>query len=43
MLLDDVGRIVGAGEWLDEFWRVDEEGKVLLLLGKGVERAYVTE
>ena len=28
MLLDDVCRIVGAREWVDEFWRVDEEGKV---------------
>ena len=23
--------------WLDVFWRMDEEGKVALLLGKGVE------
>ena len=30
-------RIVSAREWLDEFWRVDEEGKVALLLGKGEE------
>ena len=30
-------RIVGAREWLDEFWKVDEERKVILLLGKGVE------
>ena len=37
VLLDDVYRIVGAREWLDEFWREDEEGKVALLLGKGVE------
>ena len=36
LLLDDVCRIVGPREWLDEFWRVDEEGKVALLLGKGV-------
>ena len=34
-LLDDVYRIVGTREWLDESWRVDEEGKVALLLGKG--------
>ena len=27
-LLDDVYRIVGTREWLDESWRVDEEGKV---------------
>ena len=27
----------GASEWLDEFLRVDEEGKVPLLLGIGVE------
>ena len=39
MLLDDVCRILGGREWLDEFWRVDEEGMVALLLGKGVERA----
>ena len=37
VLLDDVCRIVGAREWLGEFWRVDEEGEVALLLGKGVE------
>ena len=37
MLLDVVCRIVGTREWLDEFWRVDEEGKVALLWGKGVE------
>ena len=35
--LEDVCRIVGTGEQLDEFWRVDEDGKVVLLLGKGVE------
>ena len=29
--------VVWAGEWLDEFWRVGELGKVALLLGKGVE------
>ena len=27
MVLDDVCGIVGAREWLDEFCRVDEEGK----------------
>ena len=37
VLLDDVCRIVEARKWLDEFWRVDEEGKVSLLFGKGVE------
>ena len=30
-------RIVGAREGLDELWRVNEEGKVALLMGKGVE------
>ena len=33
VLLDDVCRIVGAREWLDEFWREDEEGNVALLFG----------
>ena len=28
---------MGGRQWLDKFWRVDEEGKVALLLGKGVE------
>ena len=42
MLLDVVCRIEGAREWVDEFWGVDEEGKVALLWGKGW-RAYVTE
>ena len=37
VLLDDKCRIVGVGEWLDEFCRVDEEGKVALLFRKGVE------
>ena len=36
MLLDDACIIVGT-RVLDEFWRVDEEGKEILLLGKGVE------
>ena len=40
--VQDEGRIVGAGDWLDEFWRVDEEGKVALLLEKEWW-AYVTE
>ena len=37
VLLDDVCRIVVAREWVDEFCRVYEEGKLALLLGKGVE------
>ena len=36
MLLDDVCRM-WKREWLDEFWRVGEEGRVALLLGKGLE------
>ena len=28
---------MGVREWLDEFWRVDKERKVALLLGKVVE------
>ena len=28
---------MGAREWLDEFWRVDEEGNVALMLRKGVK------
>ena len=35
VLLDDLCRIVGAREWLDEFCRVDTKGK-MALLGKGV-------
>ena len=35
VLLDDVCRIVGTREWVDEVWRVDEDEKVALLLGKG--------
>ena len=37
VLLDDVCRIVATRQWFDEFWRVDEKGKVALLLGNGVE------
>ena len=35
--MDEVSRIVGAREWLEEYGRVCKEGKVALLLGKGVE------
>ena len=35
--VNDVCRIVGAIEWLVEFWGAEEEGKVALLLGNGVE------
>ena len=34
MLLDDVHRFVGGREWSDELCRVDEDGKVALLLEK---------
>ena len=37
VLVDEVSRIVGAGEWLEEYGGVYKEGKVALLLGKGVE------
>ena len=37
VMLDDVCKIVEAREWLDEFWMVDEEGMVTLLLGKVVK------
>ncbi len=37
VLLDDLCRIVGTREWLDEFWRVDKDGKVTLLLRIDVE------
>ena len=36
-VLLDLCQSVGAIEWLDEFWRVDEEGKLALRLEKGVE------
>ena len=29
--------LVGSGEWLEEYERVYKEGKVSMLLGKGVE------
>ena len=35
--MDDVSRIVGAGEWLEQYGRVCNKGMVALLLGKGVE------
>ena len=38
VLADEVSRIVGAGEWLEEYGRVCKKGKVALLLGKGVDR-----
>ena len=37
VLLDDMVELWGGREWLDEFWRVDQEEKVAFLLGKGVE------
>ena len=36
-LVDEVRRIMGAGEWLDEFGNVGKEEKMALVLGKGVE------
>ena len=41
VLADEVSRIVGAGEWLEE--EECKEGKVALLLGKGVEGATLVE
>ena len=32
-----MSRIVGAGEWLEEYGRLCKEGTVALLLGKSVE------
>ena len=37
VLADEVSRIVGTEEWLEEYGRVGKEGRVALLLGKGVE------
>ena len=37
VMLEDVSGIVGSGEWLDEFWIVDVERKMALLLGKWLE------
>ena len=37
VLADEVSRIVGAGVCLEEYGRLCKEGKVELLLGKGVE------
>ena len=34
-----MSRIVGAAKWLEEYGRLCKEGKVALLLGKGVEGA----
>ena len=40
--MNGVCRIAGPKEWLDEFWRVDEQETVELLLEKGAED-YVIE
>ena len=37
MLADKIGRIVGTREWLEKYGREYNEGKVTLLLGKGME------
>ena len=37
LMLLDMCRTVWDREWLDEFWQEDEEGKMALLLDKGVE------
>ena len=37
MLLDDMCITLWDRGWLDEFWQEDEEGKMALLLDKGVE------
>ena len=36
-MVDEVSRVVGAGERLVEYGRVFKEGKVALLLGKVVK------
>ena len=44
MQLDDMYRIVGAREWLDEFCGVDMEGRVAFLLGeKGVDGECISD
>ena len=43
VLVDEASRIVGAREWLEEYGSVYKEGKVALLLGKGVEGVIDTD
>ena len=43
ILADEVSRIVGAVDWLEEYGRVRKEGKVALLVGKGMEEISDTD
>ena len=36
-MVEKIGGIVGAEEWIEEWNGVEEDGRVLLLLGKKVE------
>ena len=36
-LVERIGRMEGTQEWLEEYWRAEEEGKVALLLGRSIQ------
>jgi len=36
-LLERIGQMEGSQEWLEEYWRAEEEGKLALLLGSSIE------
>jgi len=36
-LLERIGQMEGSQEWLEEYWRVEEEEKMALLLGRSIE------
>ena len=36
-LVERIGRMEGTQEWLEEYWRAEEEGKMALLLGRSIQ------
>ena len=35
--MERIGRMEGTQEWLEEYWRAEEEGKMVLLLERSIE------
>ena len=35
--MERIGRMEGTQEWLEEYWRAEEEGKMALLLGRSIQ------
>ena len=35
--MERIGQMEGTQEWLEEYWRAEEEGKMALLLGRSIQ------